>query len=49
MLDGLGVVKGERGGLDQETEGQRMDHGQLTLGYVNEQGHMQDGDEDDVD
>ena len=40
MLDGLGAVKGERGGLDQGTKGQRMDHGQLTLGDVDKQMYM---------
>jgi len=50
VRSGLGAIKGGHEGLDRGIKGhRRMDHGRLSLGHVNKQGHMQDGDEDGVD
>jgi hypothetical protein len=51
VCSGLGPIKGGHEGLDRGIEGhQRMDRGWLSLGHINEQGHMQDdSDEDGVD
>lgn len=50
MRDGLGARKGGREGLDRETEGQRMDHGRLALGHIdNSKCRCEDSDEDGVD